>query len=137
METPSKWEEMSPKEQWEWIKKNGDTTWPLNKSTKSKGKEHIEKILMFCGMEYKKEHMFSERKFRFDFYIPALNLAAEYEGIFSSDKSRHTNVIGYTNDATKYNMATVLGIKVLRYTAKNYKEFGPDLKKIQDGQGKS
>lgn len=62
-----------------------------------------------------------DRKFRFDFAIPALKTAIEYEGIVTG-KSRHTTLPGYTRDAEKYNLAALDGWKVLRFTALNYKQ---------------
>ena len=73
-----------------------------------------------------------ERKWRFDFAIPGLKLAFEYEGIFSA-KSRHTTISGYTGDIEKYNAASSLGWRVLRFTAKNYKTILSQLKKFNDG----
>lgn len=61
------------------------------------------------------------RLWRFDFAIPAHMIAIEYEGIFS-EKSRHTTFQGFTGDAKKYNRANELGWRVLRFTAKNYKD---------------
>lgn len=61
-----------------------------------------------------------DRKWRFDWAIPALMLALEYEGIFA-DKSRHTTVSGYTGDVEKYNAAQQLGWRIIRITAKDYK----------------
>jgi hypothetical protein len=69
------------------------------------------------------------RKFRFDWAIPDLKVAIEYEGLFS-EKSGHTTVKGYTKDCIKYNLAALLGWKVLRYTALNYKELEQDLMKL-------
>jgi very-short-patch-repair endonuclease len=60
------------------------------------------------------------RKWRFDWAIPALKIAVEYEGIFS-EKSRHTTFQGYNADTDKYNTAAAMGWKVIRLTAKNYK----------------
>ncbi|PHQ27863.1 hypothetical protein [Leeuwenhoekiella nanhaiensis] len=78
--------------------------------------------------DYLRELQFSDdRKFRFDWAIPALKIAIEYEGIFS-EKSGHTTISGYTKDCIKYNLATLEGWKVLRYTAKNYEMLGTDLK---------
>jgi hypothetical protein len=59
------------------------------------------------------------RKWRFDYAIPSLKIAVEYEGIFS-EKSRHTTVNGYNADADKYNTAATMGWRVIRLTAKNY-----------------
>ncbi len=70
-----------------------------------------------------------KRKFRFDYAIPSLKLAIEYEGIMSA-KSRHTTISGYSKDIEKYNLATCSGWHILRYTAKNYLNLETDLKKI-------
>lgn len=69
------------------------------------------------------------RKFRFDWAIPDMKLAIEYEGIFSK-KSRHTTVSGYSTDVEKYNLATTQGWSILRYTAANYLNFENDLTKL-------
>lgn len=71
----------------------------------------------------------NERKFRFDWAIPSLKIAIEYEGLFS-EKSGHTTVSGYTKDCIKYNLCQIEGWKVLRYTAKNYNDLGSDLRKL-------
>lgn len=71
----------------------------------------------------------TNRKFRFDWAVPAIKLAIEYEGIFSQ-KSRHTTKDGYSRDSEKYTAAAVNGWRVLRYTAKNYKNLVNDLKAI-------
>lgn len=90
----------------------------------------IENVLKACQIPFEREVEFHPtKKWRFDIAVPSLMLCIEYEGIFSK-KSRHTNVKGYTEDATKYNAATLLGWKVLRYTAKNYKDFVTDIKLI-------
>lgn len=76
------------------------------------------------------EHQFHHtRKFRFDWCIPQLMIAIEYEGLMS-EKSGHTTINGYTKDCEKYNLAQIGGWKVLRYTALNYKNLERDLKKL-------
>jgi len=62
----------------------------------------------------------ADRKWRFDWAIPSLMIAIEYEGIFST-KSRHTTHKGFNADTEKYNRASQDGWKVLRFTASNYK----------------
>ena len=80
--------------------------------------------------DYQMELQFDElRKFRFDYAIPSLKIAIEYEGIFSK-KSRHTTVSGFSEDCIKYNLAVGLGWRVLRYTAKNYLNLEKDLNKM-------
>lgn len=81
------------------------------------------------SLELIEEYRFCERKFRFDYFFPAINCAIEYEGIFSA-KSRHTNLMGYSKDTDKYREAAILKIIVLRYTAINYKSVLDDLLKI-------
>jgi hypothetical protein len=43
-------------------------------------------------------------------------LAAEVEGGVYSKKGRHTTGVGFTKDCDKYNMATLMGWRVLRFT---------------------
>ena len=63
------------------------------------------------------QHQFAEgRKFSFDFAWPDLKIAVEIEGLTHSG-GRHQRREGYTKDAEKYNMATLLGWRVLRYTS--------------------
>lgn len=69
----------------------------------------------------------TERKFRFDWAIPELMIAIEYEGLFSK-KSGHTTVGGYTKDTIKYNLAAINGWTVLRYTALSYQNLEKDIK---------
>lgn len=69
-----------------------------------------------------------ERKFRFDWAIPDLMIAIEYEGIYSA-KSRHTTNTGFNRDVEKYNMAAQKGWTVLRFTANNYKTLISELNK--------
>lgn len=79
--------------------------------------ESIEMALKSLKIHYTKEYKFLEnRKFKFDFAIPEKKIAIEYEGLMSA-KSRHTSVIGYTNDCEKYNLAVLNGWRVLRFTA--------------------
>lgn len=92
-----------------------------------KYKLHIISVLEASGLNYESEFIFSqERKFRFDWAVPQLCIAIEYEGIFS-EKSGHTTLSGYMKDVEKYNLATKLGWKILRYTADNYLEIENDL----------
>lgn len=97
-------------------------------------KLHIAAVLKRSGLNFTEELEFSpDRKFRFDWAIDELKVAIEYEGIFS-EKSGHTSLTGYTKDVVKYNLATKLGWKILRYTAKNYLDLETDLKEIKNFQ---
>jgi hypothetical protein len=64
----------------------------------------------------------TERKWKFDYAIPALKIAVEYEGIFKKDKGRtgHTSITGVMRDVEKYNAAQLLGWRIIRVTAKDY-----------------
>mgnify|MGYP003592204830 CR=1 FL=1 len=95
-----------------------------------KYKLHIIQVLKDSGLKFEEEYEFSpDRKFRFDWALPDLMIAIEYEGIFS-EKSGHTTLDGYQKDVVKYNLATKLGWKLLRYTADNYLELENDLNEI-------
>lgn len=95
---------------------------------RSVGKDTIEFVLIELVNKgsihkFEKEYKFHPvRKFRFDWAIPELKIAIEYEGL-NSRKSRHTTKKGYTMDCEKYNLAVQLGWHVLRYTALNYEDF--------------
>jgi len=87
-------------------------------------------ILQAMGIEYVTEHRFHEmRKFRFDIAILDMKVGIEYEGLMS-EKSRHTTIEGFTMDCVKYNLAQLNGWRVMRYTAKNYTDFGSDIHTI-------
>ncbi len=96
-------------------------------------KEILPKLLKLMYPETIEEFKFcGDRKFRADFFIPSLNVLIEYEGIVGK-QSRHTNIVGYSNDCDKYNLASILGYKVLRYTALNLDNIFFDLEKIKKG----
>lgn len=83
------------------------------------------------GKELRAEYRFCpNRRFRADWYVPSLNVLIEYEGIFGG-KARHTSVVGYSTDCEKYNLAQLLGYKLLRYTAKNFMQVKDDLDELE------
>tara|TARA_R110000868_G_scaffold16350_13_gene73586 strand:+ start:318 stop:725 length:408 start_codon:yes stop_codon:yes gene_type:complete len=108
---------------------------PEKLEKKTVEKLSTEKVLFALHREKKIPQYTSElifhptRKFRFDWAIPDLKVAIEFEGIMSN-KSRHTTVTGYSKDCIKYNLAACLGWKVLRYTVLNYKDLEQDLMKL-------
>ena len=80
------------------------------------------------------EHKFhTERKWRFDYAIPAHKIAIEVEGgafksrTFVNKKGkeittiggRHNSGTGFINDIEKYNNGTALGWRILRVTPDN------------------
>lgn len=73
------------------------------------------------ALELVPEHRFDkDRKWRFDWALPAVKVAVEYEGIHSA-KSRHTTKKGYAGDVEKYNAATAAGWRIIRATSGDYK----------------
>ena len=121
---------MTASEYLEFIKKNKSTSTKKN-GDGSKAKSEIEMVLKYEGYKYVKELKFHPtRKWRFDFAIESLKIAIEYEGIMS-EKSRHTTISGMSRDCEKYNTAQLLGWKVLRFTALNYKNLASILMEYQ------
>lgn len=90
-------------------------------------------LLYWCNQHaviLEEEYQFNpDRKWRFDWAIPALKLAVEYEGGIFMDKSGHTSARGMTKDTEKYNSAQALGWVVLRFTVLNYKNLLTELYK--------
>jgi very-short-patch-repair endonuclease len=60
------------------------------------------------------------RRWRFDYCIPEYKIAIELEGGVHSG-GRHTRGKGFIEDCYKYNAATCLGYRVLRYTSEHLK----------------
>lgn len=95
-----------------------------SKQNGSEQKMKIEHFLKFLVQSkliegYEVEYRFDQkRRFRFDWAIPSIKVAVEYEGLMS-EKSGHTTVTGYTKDCNKYNLAARIGWTVFRYTALN------------------
>ena len=55
-----------------------------------------------------------ERKWRFDFAFPKAKLAVEVDGGVWI-QGRHTRGSGFVKDMEKYNAATILGWRILRF----------------------
>ena len=68
-----------------------------------------------AGWDLEREYRFHPtRKWRFDFAFPSQKLAIEIEGF-----GRHQTVSGYMADLEKYNEATRLGWRLLRFPARD------------------
>ena len=125
-------QEVIPVEQWKAMKKKIG-----KKKHSTKGVDDIAIMLNEATLRFTKEYKFCDsRKFKFDFVINAYRglkieqkIAIEFEGLMS-EKSGHTTIKGYTRNCEKYNLATVLGWKVLRYTIFNYHQVIRDVKSI-------
>jgi hypothetical protein len=72
------------------------------------------------------EHQFHPtRKWRFDFAIPSIKLAIEYNGHGSTGGGhigRHATITGMSGDCEKLNEAQRLGWRVLQFTALHFSE---------------
>lgn len=85
---------------------------------KSEAEEYLAKALALSplpGWDLEREYRFHPtRKWRFDFAFPSQKLAIEIEGF-----GRHQTVTGYMTDLEKYNEATRLGWRMLRFPARD------------------
>ena len=79
--------------------------------------------------EYRFHH---KRRWKFDYAVPDLMIAIEIEG-GTWIKGRHNRAEGYQKDMEKYNMAQLMGWKVLRYTPEQVGECVRDLETIKRG----
>ena len=100
---------------------------------KSNLENHFSLLLKSLKIEFVREYRFHPtRKWRSDFFLPQKRVLVEIEGGVWMSKARHTSGIGYSNDVEKYNEATVLGFKVLRYTSiEQTREFQRHWKEIK------
>lgn len=71
------------------------------------------------------------RRYRFDLAWPDKMIAVELEGGVWSG-GRHTSGVGFTQDCCKYNLATLMGWRVLRYTANTIPDMEHDIRKLID-----
>lgn len=74
-----------------------------------------------------KEHRFHPtRRWRFDYAVPEIRLAVEYNGhaafVGRSGPSAHSSITGITRDAEKLNAAVALGWRVLQFTALHFRQ---------------
>ena len=71
------------------------------------------------GFIIRSEYQFyPPRRWRFDFCIPPLKIAAELEGAIYT-QGRHTRGVGYQSDLDKYNHAAALGWLVFRFSTRD------------------
>jgi len=88
------------------------------------GKDYVGMIstaLTALGIKHELEYKFlHDRRFKFDIALPVHHIAIEFEGgIFTG--GRHVRGTGYASDVKKYNLATMHGWKLLRYTSEDAK----------------
>ncbi len=86
-------------------------------------------VIQSLGYEVQEEFKFCPvRKFKADWRVSRGDKCClvEYEGLMSK-KSRHTTKVGFTTDCEKYNLASIMGYVVLRYTVINFDNVIQDL----------
>ena len=71
-----------------------------------------------------------DRKYRFDFAWPTRKVAVEIEGGIWNE-GRHTRGAGFRADCSKYNLATIAGWRVLRYTSDMVQD-GSAIKQVEE-----
>lgn len=108
---------------------------PRQKRPPSKLEEALAAQIKAAGLpEPVREHRFCERRWRLDFFWlrnPAVGpLAVEVEG-GNWTRGRHTRGQGFEDDCAKYNRAALMGITVLRFTARTIKS-GEALRLIKE-----
>lgn len=99
------------------------------------------------GFTVQKEFFFHPvRRWRFDWYIPELRVAIEYNGlaIGNNQISRHQTVTGITGDCEKINQAQIMGFIVLQYTGltlkpgfQHYEQFAADFPLLVASKGQN
>ncbi|MDP2643700.1 MAG: hypothetical protein Q8P24_02055 [Desulfobacterales bacterium] len=77
----------------------------------SKYKRGLELIFLSLGLEVEREYRFHEtRKWRFDYALPAMKIAIEYEGLnFHGGASGHQTIKGVAGGNEKYSEAAIAG----------------------------
>jgi very-short-patch-repair endonuclease len=82
----------------------------------SVGEETFRLHCLAYGIPFEAEYRFCPtRRWRADYFIPAKNLLIEIEG-GTWNQGRHNRAQGYRKDLEKYNTATKMGFRLLRYT---------------------
>jgi very-short-patch-repair endonuclease len=83
---------------------------------------------------YEEFRFCEERRYRFDYALPGLMTAFEYDGGINTSNGDHRSRKGVQRDIDKGNLAQQKGWKVLRFTALNYKTIIDELMKLNDVQ---
>ena len=87
----------------------------------SEGESLLAMQLKALKIEFEQEFKFhAKRKWRADFHITGKKLLVEVEGGIWSG-GRHTRGKGYLGDMEKYNAATVMGYRVIRFSTEQVK----------------
>jgi len=99
--------------------------------TESHLEQNVSMYLKDAGFPLpKKQYLFHpERKWRFDFAWPDLKIAIECEGGIFINGGHNRGKI-YSSNCEKYNQATVLGWRILRYPPNLFHMIEDDLRKL-------
>ena len=90
---------------------------PKVPQTLSIGEETFAHHCRVLDLKPEREYRFHPvRKWAFDFAFLREKIAVEVEGGTAFGKSRHSRGEGFVRDCQKYNAATLLGWRVMRYT---------------------
>jgi very-short-patch-repair endonuclease len=96
-------------------------------TARSEGKNFIGwNLLYWCNQQavtlFEEFKFLPDRKFRFDWAIPSLKIAIEFEGLdHNASRGGHTSFKDFNKDVNKYNLATANGWTLYRFTSQNYK----------------
>lgn len=107
---------------------------PICYYKKSKGEISITKTLEELGIDYQREFIFPNTKFRFDFYLPSFNIAIEYDGIqhfeetFFSKGKELENIQTRDKEKNKFTIENNIALYRIPYT--DYDEISKILYKI-------
>jgi very-short-patch-repair endonuclease len=92
---------------------------PKNKTGQTPVRSFLELWKEQAGVTLVAEYRFLEdRKFRFDFALPAYKLAVEIDGGVFGMRGRHVRPIGFQKDAEKGRRACEAGWRVWHFTTK-------------------
>lgn len=83
-------------------------------------KQELHLYLLSKFPKLEKEFRFHKvRRWKFDWAVHGQRIAFEYEGMaYRVAKSGHTTIKGFEGNCEKYNIASIMGWRVLRFTAK-------------------
>ena len=101
---------------------------PIIPKPEPAGLDFIKHILKKRNIAFITEFKFcTTRKFRADIAIPQYRILIEYEGLVYGGQGGHQTVEGFNSNCIKYNICTLQGWFLLRYTNQIYKNFDQDI----------
>jgi hypothetical protein len=89
---------------------------------------HLERDLAELGLEFRKEWQFAHpRRWRLDYVLGVFADSQHWEPNFTAieieggiwTRGRHTRGAGYQADLEKYNTATMMGYRILRFSTED------------------